>query len=253
MKWNSKHIMTAGKAMLVMLFMITAISFTSKRSDGNVCRELVVNISNQAENYFLDENDVMNLLTNNGMELIAGRPFDQLNLKEMEEKVSEEPYVQDAEIYRDLKGNLIVNVDLRRPVARIIRRGAPHAYVAADGTIMPVSEKYTSRVMLVSGEYAGKIIQGEDKDNIELVMAAIRHIHDDPFWKGQIAQVDIDRNLNMTMYPQVTRQQIEFGRPENLEEKFDKLMIFYKDILPSKGWNAYQRVNVEFKDQIIAE
>ncbi len=253
MKWNNKHIVTAGKAMLVVLFMLTAISFTSKKKDGNVCRELVVHISNQAENYFLDENDIMNLLTENGMEIIAGRPFEQLNLKEMEEKVLEEPFVEDAEIYRDLKGNLIANVDLRRPVARIIRRGAPHAYIASDGTVMPVSEKYTSRVMLISGAYAGKIIEGEDTDNIGRVMNAVRYIHEDPFWKGQISQIDIDRQLNMTMYPQVTRQKIEFGKPEHLEEKFDKLMIFYKDILPSKGWNAYQRVNVEFKDQIIAE
>ena len=55
------------------------------------------------------------------------------------------------------------------------------------------------------------------------------------------------------LYPQVTKQKIEFGKPKDFEEKFSKLMTFYKEILPSKGWNYYERVNVKFKDQIICE
>ncbi len=60
----------------------------------------------------------------------------------------------DAQLFGDLKGNLIVNVELRRPIARIVQSDAPDAYIAEDGVIMPVSEKYTSRVMLLSGSYA---------------------------------------------------------------------------------------------------
>ena len=55
------------------------------------------------------------------------------------------------------------------------------------------------------------------------------------------------------MFPQVGGQLIEFGKPENLESKFKKLMIFYKEILPKHGWNAYERVNLEYEGQIIAE
>jgi cell division protein FtsQ len=55
------------------------------------------------------------------------------------------------------------------------------------------------------------------------------------------------------MFPQVGGQLIEFGKPENLELKFKKLRIFYKEILPEKGWNAYERVNLEYEGQIIAE
>ena len=241
-----------GKLALGLGFMIIAISFTGRYASSDVCREVVVNINNQTDNYFLDETDLTNLLTDNGMELVVGRSFDELNLREMEGKVKEEPFVDAVEIYRDLKGNLIVNVDLKRPIARIIRRGAPHAYLADDGSIMPVSDRYTSRVMLISGGYSHILIDGED-ENIGKVMKMVRYINADPFWKGQISQINIDEDLNITIYPQVTRQTIEFGQPENLEEKFDKLMIFYKEILPTKGWNSYKRVNVEFKDQIVAE
>ncbi len=255
MKLNRTYIKQGGRVLLVLVFMVMAIAFTDRKDNGDTCNELVINIVNQTDNYYLDETDVNNLVTDHGQALITGQPFAELNLKEMEGKVREEPFVEDVEIYHDLKGNLIVNVHLKRPMARIVRSGAPHAYVAEDGTIMPVSDKFTSRVMLISGPYADKLIaqNEEDAENNEQIMAMIRTVYEDPFWSGQVAQIDIDKNINMTIYPQVTKQRIEFGKPTELEEKFSKLMIFYKKILPSKGWNAYERVNVEFKDQIIAE
>jgi len=51
----------------------------------------------------------------------------------------------------------------------------------------------------------------------------------------------------------VTGQRVEFGKAENIEEKFKKLMIFYKEILPQRGWTKYERVNLEYEGQVIAE
>jgi len=57
----------------------------------------------------------------------------------------------------------------------------------------------------------------------------------------------------MVLYPQVTKQMVEFGKPEDIEVKFKKLRIFYTEILPKKGWNRYEKVNLKYRDQIIAE
>jgi cell division protein FtsQ len=81
----------------------------------------------------------------------------------------------------------------------------------------------------------------------------LRIIHEDEFLHAQIAELDIDSKGKITIYPQVGGQLIEFGKPENLEVKFKKLRIFYKEILPMRGWNTYKRVNLEYEGQIIAE
>jgi len=39
----------------------------------------------------------------------------------------------------------------------------------------------------------------------------------------------------------------------DLEIKFKKLDIFFKEILPLRGWDAYQAVNVQYKDQIVCD
>ncbi|QLH34172.1 MAG: hypothetical protein HWD62_18830 [Cyclobacteriaceae bacterium] len=51
---------------------------------------------------------------------------------------------------------------LRRPIARIVQSDAPDAYIAQDGIVMPVSDKYTSRVVLLSGAYAKQLLEWED-------------------------------------------------------------------------------------------
>jgi cell division protein FtsQ len=63
----------------------------------------------------------------------------------------------------------------------------------------------------------------------------------------------IKDNLDLELQPQVTKQIVEFGKAEEVEKKFRKLMAFYKNILPYKGWNTYERVSLKFNDQIVCK
>jgi cell division protein FtsQ len=187
---------------------------------------------------------------------MIGTTMDRINLKKLENKLKYDRHILNAEIFGDLKGNLVVKVELRRPIARIVRDNAPDAYVAEDGTIMGVSEKYTSRVVLLSGSFTNKLVDAGNMYDLEegkQIMEMIAFVNDDRFWRSQVAQMDVDNSGDITIYPQITGQRVEFGKPENIEGKFRKLMIFYKEILPTKGWTKYERVNLKYEGQIIAE
>jgi cell division protein FtsQ len=121
---------------------------------------------------------------------------------------------------------------------------------------MPASDKFTSRATLLSGPNAVALLRSEniaDSEEGRAVLELLRYIHADEFWNAQVAQLDIDSKGRIRMYPQVGDERIEFGRPENLERKFAKLRIYYKEILPRTGWNRYGRVNLEYDGQIVAE
>jgi cell division protein FtsQ len=85
------------------------------------------------------------------------------------------------------------------------------------------------------------------------LMELLTRIRGDEFWSAQIAQLDIDSHCRINVFPQVGDEHIEFGKPDNLDTKFKKLMIFYKEILPRVGWNRYSRINLEYEGQIVAE
>ncbi len=242
------------KVAVAILSLFFLIAFSERKQGGAVCKDIVVELDNLSENHFLDEADVLHLVEGSG-EPVKGVGINRIKLKEIEKKLKYDKHILDAELFGDLKGNLIVNVELRRPIARIVQSDAPDAYIAEDGVIMPVSEKYTARVVLISGAVK-QLLESEDLNSTEegkQLMAMIEFINDDPFWKAQVAQLDIQKNGKVVIYPQVTGQLVEFGKPENLEVKFKKLMVFYKEILPTRGWTRYERVNLEYEGQVVAE
>ena len=252
LKWNIRKEIKVGVAIIGLSFLI---AFSERKQGGAVCNDVVVEIENIRENHFLDEADVMKLLEGSG-QTIKGVGIDRINLKAIENSLKYDKHILDAELYGDLKGNLTVEVELRRPIARIVQPDAPDAYIAEDGVIMPVSEKYSARVVLISGSFVKTLLEAEDLNKLEegkQLMEMIEFINEDRFWKAQIAQIDIDREGKIKLLPQVTGQIVEFGKPEDLEAKFKKLRIFYKEILPQRGWTRYERVNLEYDGQIIAE
>jgi len=243
------------KIVAAILVVVIIIAFTERKQAHVSINDITIKIDNLQENHFLDESDIINLMQLDKAGL-KGLSLDGVNLKGIEAKIKKQPFIKKADLYSDLKGNLVIQAELRRPVARIIRNDGPDGYIAEDGTIMPVSEKFTSRVVLVSGQYVPQLLKQtnmNEKEETKKIFELIKNIREDEFWNAQIAQLDIDNKSRVTFFPQVGDERIEFGKPNNAESKFKKLMIFYKEILPRTGWNKYNRINLEYEGQIITE
>lgn len=237
---------------LILVFFL--IAFSERKQGGVICNTIVVELKNIHDNHFLDEADVVKLAEKNAPGL-RGIAIGRIDLKAIERNLLLDKHIADAQLYGDLKGNLIIRVELRRPIARIVQDDAPDAYVAEDGTVMGVSDKFSSRVMILSGKGMKKMLEAGNLNVVEegkQLMEIMTYVLDDPFWAAQVAQLDINAMGSITMYPQVTGQIVDFGTPDNYEEKFHRLMVFYKDILPQKGWTRYERVNLNYEGQIIA-
>lgn len=231
------------------------IGFASSEHKGKACNDVIVTIDNQLNNHYIDELDVLQLVNDNGTTAVIGESYARINIRAIEERVNSEPYIREAQLFRDHMGNLIVNVEQRRPVARIIRSDGPDAYIADDGELLPVSGKFSSRVVLISGVGMKEISESESiaEGKYEQLFELINYINNDTFLKAQIAQIHFERGNEIVLMPQMTKQKIEFGGLTDIQVKFKKLKLFYKQILPRKGWNVYKKVNLKYKDQIICE
>lgn len=252
---NKFKIKNTVKVVLFAGLTFLAIGFVGKKQQDKVIKNIDIRIDNPYDSYFIDQNDLMNLITENGTQNIRGTGFNELPLKEIEKRVKQHRFVQRAEVYKDLQGNLVVNAYQSVAIARVVQTDGPDAYISNAGKILPVSDKFTARVMVIGGDYTKKLVRNDltNDSTSNKIFDLLKFILADDFWSIQVAQLDIDRNGEITFYPQVGKQLIEFGKAEDIEVKFKKLEIFYKEILPEKGWNAYSRVNLKFNDQIICE
>jgi len=175
------------------------------------------------------------------------------NFFEIEKKLQSHPHIKEIKVYKDLTGNLNVSLSQFKPVARIVSGKFNNHYIDRDGTLFPTSKNFSKRVILIhlpdifsfeSNFLTGSVF-GKDLLNM------INHINEDDFFKKIISDIDVDRNKNIIIHPVISKQKIIFGYPDMLEEKFQKISLFYNDIVTAKGWNTYKSVNVKFKNQII--
>jgi cell division protein FtsQ len=231
------------------------VGFVEERQQQRICRDITIKIDNQLENHFIDNQDVLSMISAGQGALIRGKDAAEIDLKQIEQRLYTNQFVQKAEVSRGINGNLIVEIEQARPIARILNRPGLDMYISSEGKLLPVSEKYTARVVLLEGLSAARLSEENlQKDkNARAVFDLLRYIYDNKFWKAQIAYLQFNGRYEIKMFPQVGKQIVDFGKPDDYKSKFSKLMVFYKEILPAKGWNSYERVSLKYQNQIICE
>ena len=68
---------------------------------------------------------------------------------------------------------------------------------------------------------------------------------------SEVAQIDITAEKNFELSPVVGDHLIKLGNGKNLEKKFNRLMIFYKQVLAQKGFDAYSAIDVQYAGQVV--
>lgn len=242
-------------ATIIGVFLLVSIGFTGRKQNKKHINEVVVKITNQENNYFIDNLEVLDLINAEGTDYVLGLTMDQLNLKELENRVKKHPFVKEVEIFRDVRGNLLVDVMQTRPIARIFDAKGPDFYIGEQGQILPVTVKHTARVPLIEMEDKSILKNASllDTEEGKKLFEMMSFVDQNRFWNAQVAHVFVDKKFEASLLTQVSRQVVSFGEMTELEKKFKKLKVFYQKILPGAGWNHYDSVNIKYSKQIVAD
>jgi cell division protein FtsQ len=229
--------------------------FAAVRQSGRPVEEVVVNVSDEFDNYFISGRGVTALLTKGGKEPVIGTRPEGPQLRELEARVKAHPFVKEVQVYRDLAGNLHADVRQNRPIARLVHPDSRlDSYIDTDGLALPLSPLYTARVATVSRVGGGALPGTFFQDSTgRRYLDFLRYVDAHPFWRAQVAEVFVEPGGKLSFTQQIGDQRIEFGQPEDISDKFAKLMVFYRQIPSVLGWDTYHRVNVEYQNQIICE
>jgi cell division protein FtsQ len=257
MPWIPKfRLKRSIKAALTVVMLFVLIGFVEKKQAGKTCTGINIQIRDAYDTYFINESDVQELMTHNGSDKIIGVPYKNIDIRKLEKRIKSNKFIRECQVYSDLTGALNVEIEQARPIARLVHPAAPDQYISEEGAILPMSERFTARVVLLEGRWIDKLIGQKDwqlSEEGKNFFALLQFIDNNKFWKAQVAQLSVNPSGNIRIHPQVGSQVVEFGDAADFGEKFGKLRLFYKQILPVKGWNRYTRVNVAYENQIICE
>ncbi|MCS6969248.1 MAG: hypothetical protein RMJ44_11380 [Cytophagales bacterium] len=244
-----------AKILLVTIAIFAAVGFASRHYVRLANGKILIKLNYSGQEQLFTEADIEAIVNEFRKEDSLSNQPGIINLVALENRIKQVSFIEDCQVSRDLKGTILIQVTQRKPIARVIRNRGGSYYISNEGKMIPTSERFTARTLVVTGvgtdslSHLDTLVQPYGKAFVQL----LNYIHNDPFWKAQIAQIDIDQEMNLVLYPVVGNQIIEFGLPQNIESKFKRLLLFYEKIVPAKGWTAYRRVNLNFDNQIVCE
>jgi len=119
---------------------------------------------------------------------------------------------------------------------------------------LPLSDKFSARLPVFTGFPSDNIVlSAADSSLLNEVKIISLAIQKDSFRMAMIDQVDITPQRNFEMIPKIGNQLIVFGDATAVEDKFNKLELFYKEVMVKTGWNKYSVINVQYKNQVVAK
>jgi cell division protein FtsQ len=231
-----------------MLSLLIAAISKKKRED---CTDYTIAIKGTENNYFIDANDIRKILRSGAGSEIKGKKIKEIDLKKLEQLLRENVWVRKAEMWFDNRNILHVEVYEREPIARIFTTTGNSFYIDSTEKKLPLSDKLSARVPVFTGFIEKKIFSAKDSFLLDDVRNIATYIKNDPFWMSQVAQVDITADKCFELSPVVGDHLIKVGDGKDLEKKFNRLMIFYKQVLAQKGFDAYSTIDVQYSGQVV--
>ena len=231
------------------VLMVAAVNARNHR----LCEGYKIHIKGENKGrLFIGREDIIRVLTNNKTIIIKDKSQKSFDLHNIEARLRNEAWIKDAELFFDNNGMLQVSITEREPIARIFTVMGNSYYIDSTGRQLPLSDKMSARLPVFTGfpaEY--KKLKKEDKSLIKNIKEVSIYLLKEPFWMAQISQIDITPKREFEMVPTIGNHLIEFGDASDYEKKFNRLMIFYKQVSARMGMEKYERIKVQYDQQVI--
>ena len=247
-------IIYSGAWLLLISVLAISMGFVNNSRKKAKCTGLFISIDEKEGNYFVNEDDVRSFIYENVGDPI-GQSLEGINLESLEFYLTELKVVRNAEVFSDLKGRIKVEIEQRIPIARVFFTDGSSSYMDDKGELMPLSSKYTARVIVINGAVPFYYLDKEEANSVNpewlKLYSLLNKIRNNAFLLAQFEQIFINEHQEYELTPRVGRHSILLGKSEGIDMKFRKLELFYKEGISKVDWNKYKQIDLRFKDQIV--
>ncbi len=240
------------------LYLLLMPAYLLHRTSSIICNGINIDLADSSDYHLVNRLDIKNLVSSGGSRIIGAEAKD-ISLGEIEARLARLRELRVAEAYITIDGKLHVYANQRNPVMRLIAGGGDY-FVDEDGVVFRRKKLYTPRLQVVEGniKVTAQMLNGVSvldtavKNTIlKDVFGLVEYVRNDDFWSAQIDQISVDDEDELDLIPRLGSQRIHLGTTENYRGKLRNLETFYKEVLPVKGWNKYDLIDLEFTDQIV--
>ncbi len=245
---------STGMVLIALALLALTINNADRQQD-KVCNEVLIELGGNGAPTFMDVTDVKNILYEAVEDSLMRKRVTDLPVHSIETAFQNNPYVEDARVYIDMDNNLHIEIVQREPVARIINKYNVHYYIDENANKIPVNNKFTCRVPVISGNIeegpdGGRVIQSKQ---LKKAYEIVSYMLSEDMWEAQLEQLFINQDEEVVLVPKIGNHTILLGNiyAVDIATQLDKLAVFYKEGLSYVGWDAYETINLSYSDQVV--
>nr|WP_294904104.1 hypothetical protein [uncultured Lacibacter sp.] len=231
---------------------IVLLIAASRNQNGKRCKDVIVKIKGVEGAGYVSKNQILRTISGGRPDLLKGAPVQTFDLQQLEELLERNLWIRNAELFFDNNNVLRVDITEREPVARVFMANGQSFYIDDMGEQLPITNDQVARVPVFTS-FPNETTAGKKKDSVlqqqvkELGHFILKH----DFWMAQVDQVNIS-NYEFELVPKLGNHIIQFGDAQQMEQKFNRLLLFYTKIMNKTGWNYYSMLDVRFDKQLVA-
>jgi cell division protein FtsQ len=241
-----------GAWLLVISGMVTLLVAANRKQQAHLCTDVLIAIKGSGEKFYIEESDVVELIERTANGTLVNKPVASINLRRLEQALEKNLWIRNAELYFDSRDALHVHVDEREPIARVFTKAGGSFYIDSAAHRMPLLEKVSVRVPVVTGFTSAKKLDAQDSVMLNQVKQVALFIYNNEFWNAQVGQIDLRDDNKFELIPVIGDHVIRLGDGNNIEDKLNRLFVFYKQVMSKAGFNRYAAVDVSFDGQVVA-
>lgn len=106
------------KVIFGVALLIGLISFTVIKNASRTVKKIDVAFVQPVDNYFINDESIREIINKDGKDILK-QSLREVNVKEIEQKVSESPFVDSVQVSKDINGHLRLDIKANSAVARI--------------------------------------------------------------------------------------------------------------------------------------
>lgn len=175
---------------------------------------------------------------------IVGTEMHKLNTADIERYITRLNTFESVNCFLSARGELVVRVMPLVPVMRVFS-GGKSWYVNKEGRQIESNAEFYTDVPVVTGNFNSNFTPAG-------VLPVVRHISSDETLSALTGMIVARDAHNIMIIPRIRGQVINLGDTNRLAEKTHSLTMFYRQVMPYKGWNFYDTISVKYRGQIVA-
>ena len=215
--------------MILAVALTVGIIWAREKSRDELCRRVDVEVVNADSTSFVTPQGVLGDLKGQGISLV-GKNMGDIDASDIEEALRLSPYLENADIVKCMDGRILIRVSQLVPVLRVFD-GEQSYYMNRAGKKMNASSFYHCDVPVVQGHFTRKYSPLR-------LLPLIDYVESDSLLHALVTMYCVRDTNNIIIVPNISGHVINIGNADGFENKFAKLKLFYREVMPKKGWNT---------------